>query len=111
MQELEKSTARIVLTTAATVDEARKLGRVLVEEGLAACATLVPGVESIYRWQGKVEAATETMLLLKTDAGLLAQLEARLGALHSYDVPEFLAIPVDAGSERYLKWLRENLRG
>lgn len=103
------TTARVVLTTAATADEARRLGRALVEEKLAACATLVPQVESIYYWQGRVEASAEALLLLKTEAGKLAALEERLHALHSYDTPEFLVLEADAGSERYLRWLHDSL--
>jgi periplasmic divalent cation tolerance protein len=101
--------ARIVLTTTANAEEAARLGRTLVEEGLAGCATLVPGVESIYRWEGKVETATETLLLLKTSAEQLAAIEARLHQLHSYETPEFLVLKVDAGSRAYLEWLHASL--
>lgn len=97
--------ARIVLTTASSRDEAERLGRILVEERLAACATLMPGAESIYRWEGKLESDAETLLLLKTEAGRLDQLEARLHALHSYTTPEFLVLRVDSGSRAYLEWL------
>lgn len=103
------TSARIVLTTTATADDARRLGRVLVEERLAACATLVPQVESIYRWQGSVETAGEALLLLKTEGEKLAKLELRLRELHSYDTPEFLVLEVNAGSERYLQWLHDSL--
>lgn len=103
------TTARIVLTTAASSEEARRIGRTLVEERLAACATVLPQAESIYRWQGEVETAAEAILLLKTEAGKLPALDERLHALHSYDTPEFLALPVDAGSERYLHWLHASL--
>lgn len=102
-------TARIVLTTAATRDDAERLARTLVEERLAACATLLPGAESIYRWEGKVESATETMLLLKTEDAQLAALEKRLHELHSYTTPEFLVLRVDGGSQAYLDWLSECL--
>jgi periplasmic divalent cation tolerance protein len=102
--------ARIVLTTAADAEEAARLGRTLVEERLAACATLVPVVQSIYRWEGQVESATETLLLLKTGAEQLAALEARLHQLHSYQTPEFLVLKVDAGSRDYLDWLHASLR-
>jgi periplasmic divalent cation tolerance protein len=102
--------ARIVLTTAASPDEAARLGRTLVEERLAACATLIPAVQSIYRWQGAVESATETLLLLKTGPAQLAALEARLHELHSYQTPEFLVLKVDAASQPYLDWLEESLR-
>jgi periplasmic divalent cation tolerance protein len=101
--------ARIVLTTVATIEEARRLARTLVEEKLAACATLIPQVESVYRWQGQVETSAEALLLLKTEADKLADLEQRLHALHSYDTPEFLVLPVDAGTERYLRWLHASL--
>jgi periplasmic divalent cation tolerance protein len=101
--------ARIVLTTAAGVDEARRLGHTLVEEQLAACVTLIPAVESIYHWEGKVESAGETLLLLKTSAGHLPAQEARLQALHSYTTPEFLVLPVESGSEGYLAWMRKSL--
>jgi len=101
--------ARIVLTTTANAEEAARLGRTLVEERLAACATLVPAVESIYRWEGKVESATETLLLLKTGAEQIVALEARLHQLHSYQTPEFLVLKVDAGSRAYLEWLGASL--
>lgn len=104
-------TARIVLTTAASPDEADRLARTLVDEHLAVCATLVPSVQSVYRWQGAVESATETLLLLKTSAERLADLEARLLALHSYQTPEFLVLPVESGSRGYLEWLAASLRG
>jgi periplasmic divalent cation tolerance protein len=102
--------ARIVLTTTATPEEARTLSRTLVEEGLAACVSIVPSIESVYRWEGKIESANETMLLIKTAKEHLAALEQRLRAVHSYDVPEFLVLPLEAGSAPYLKWLDENLR-
>jgi len=102
--------ARIVLTTAATREDAERLARTLVEERLAACATLIPGAESIYRWEGRIEAASETLLLLKTTACSLDQLETRLHELHSYTTPEFLVLRVDAGSRAYLDWLDACLR-
>jgi len=102
--------ARVVLTTVANPDDAARIGRALVEERLAACASLIPGVESIYRWQGKVETAAETLLLLKTDPDQLEALEARLLELHSYQTPEFLVLKVDAISQPYLEWLVASLR-
>jgi periplasmic divalent cation tolerance protein len=102
--------ARIVLTTAANAEEAALLGRTLVDERLVACATLIPSVQSIYRWKGEVESATETLLLLKTGPDQLAALEARLHELHSYQTPEFLVLPVESGSRPYLDWLQANLR-
>lgn len=104
------STARVVLTTTADPAEAGRLARTLVEERLAACANLIPSVQSIYRWEGKVEAAIETLLLLKTTVEQLDALEARLHALHSYQTPEFLVLPVESGSSAYLQWLEACLR-
>jgi periplasmic divalent cation tolerance protein len=102
--------ARLVLTTTANPEEAARLGRALVEERLAACATLVPAVQSIYRWQGQIESSTETLLLLKTGPDQLAALEARLLQLHSYQTPEFLVLAVESASHPYLEWLHDSLR-
>jgi periplasmic divalent cation tolerance protein len=102
--------ARIVLTTAANPDEAAMLAGTLVEERLAACASLIPGVQSIYHWEGQVESSTEALLLLKTTADLLPALEARLRELHSYQIPEFLVVDVDSGSHSYLDWLQASVR-
>lgn len=101
---------RLVLTTVANPEEAARLGRTLVEERLAACATLIPAAQSIYRWKGEIESATETLLLIKTGDEQLARLEARLHELHSYQTPEFLVLKVDAASQPYLDWLQESLR-
>jgi periplasmic divalent cation tolerance protein len=103
------SSARIVLTTTASPEEAARLGHALVEERLAACATLIPGVQSIFRWKDEIESSVETLLLLKTGVGQVAALEARLHELHSYQTPEFLVLPVDAGSQSYLNWLQASL--
>jgi periplasmic divalent cation tolerance protein len=102
--------ARIVLTTVANPEEAEQLARTLVEERLAACATLVPAVHSIYRWHDEVESATETLLLIKTAPEQLAALEARLHELHSYETHEFLVLKADAASQPYLDWLYASLR-
>jgi periplasmic divalent cation tolerance protein len=104
------SSARIVMTTVASPDEAARLGRALVEERLAACATLVPAVESIYRWQGQIESSAETLLLLKTASDRLLALEARLHELHSYQTPEFVVLAIESGSHPYLAWLEASLR-
>jgi periplasmic divalent cation tolerance protein len=101
--------ARIVLTTAASPEEANRLARILVEERLAACVTLIPGVQSIYRWEGQIQVSAEMMLLLKTGPNQLDALEARLHELHSYQTPEFLVLPVESGSSSYLEWLNSNL--
>jgi periplasmic divalent cation tolerance protein len=102
--------ARIVLTTTANPEEAARLGRTLVEERLAACATLLPAAQSIYRWQGRVESSAETLLLLKTGPDQLAALQARLLELHSYQTPEFLVLGVESASHPYLEWMQDSLR-
>jgi periplasmic divalent cation tolerance protein len=104
------STARVVLTTVADLDEARRLGQTLVEERLAACATLIPAVESIYHWQGEIESSTEALLLVKTTADQIGALQSRLHQLHSYQTPEFLVLTVESGSAGYLEWLHSSLR-
>ncbi len=103
------SSARIVMTTVVSPEEGNRLGHALVEERLAACATLLPLVHSVYRWQGKIESSAETLLLLKTASDQLPALESRLLELHSYQTPEFLVLRIEAGSHPYLKWLHESL--
>lgn len=103
------SDARIVLTTAANAEEARTLGRALVEEKLAACATVMPQVESIYHWQGGVETAAEALVLLKTAVQKVEALRNRLHELHAYETPEFLVVEVEQGSAAYLEWLRRSV--
>src|SRR5580692_6069040 len=107
---LEPATnARLALTTAANRDEAERIGRVLVEEHLAACAQVIPAIESVYWWQGRIESSAEALLLLKTTSEKLAALEARIRELHSYETPEFLVLTVESGSQAYLAWLRASL--
>lgn|SRR5262252_915344 len=97
---------RLVLVTCASLSEARKLSRAIVEKHLAACVNIAFGpVESIYRWKGKVENAREYLLLVKTTARRLKALEKEVLRLHSYDTPEFVALPIAAGSSAYLRWL------
>ncbi len=95
----------IVLTTWPTVEAARAAGRAAVEEKLAACANVLPGVESIYRWEGKVETATEVLMILKTTIGRYPQLETRIKALHAYEVPEIVSLRVTDGLPAYLRWV------
>jgi len=96
--------------TCPDLDGARALGRALVEERLVACAQLLPGVESIYRWDGRIEAAGEVLLILKTTRGCFDRLQARLAALHPYDVPELVALPAVAGLPTYLHWVADSTR-
>ncbi len=98
--------AVVVLCTFPSIEEARQIGAALVERQVAACVNLLPGVESIYRWEGKVERAGEILAVIKTTR--YADLEAAIRELHPYEVPEVLALEVAAGSAGYLKWLAES---
>jgi periplasmic divalent cation tolerance protein len=100
----------VVLVTARDQEEAARIGRTLVEERLAACANVIGPIRSIYRWHGTVEDAAEHLLLLKARAADMNDLEARVRALHSYDVPEVLALGLRGGSAAYLEWLAEETK-
>jgi len=95
----------VVLVTTATADEAAHIARTLVEERLAACANIVGPIRSLFRWEGQVDDATEHLLLVKARAEDFALVERRVRALHSYEVPEVIALPIRAGSMPYLAWL------
>jgi periplasmic divalent cation tolerance protein len=100
----------VVLVTASSPDEAARLARALVDERLAACVNVIPGLRSIYRWQGQVEEADEVLLIVKTARHLLAPLTERVRTLHSYSVPEVIALPITGGSAPYLEWLAAQVR-
>jgi len=95
----------VVLVTAPSAEKAGELGRTLVSERLAACANVIPGLRSIYWWEGKVQDEPEALILLKTTRGRFEALRDRVLALHPYQVPEVVALPIEAGSENYLKWI------
>ena len=96
---------RVVLVTAPDAETAAAIGRTLVEERLCACANLVPGIRSIYRWEGRVADEPEVLLVLKTRASRCAAVAARVKDLHPYALPEVVALPVVDGSEAYLDWV------
>ncbi len=100
---------RIVLTTAASEEEARKIARHLVERRLAACVNIVPQIASIYRWQGAVEEARECLLIVKTTAAAFGQVRESIAELHSYDVPECICLTVEDGLPTYLEWITESV--
>lgn len=97
----------VVLVTAGSEEEGQQIGRALVEEGWAACVTLVPSVRSIFRWEGKICEEGEVLLLIKSRRDVLDRIVERVKALHSYEVPEVIALSVVGGSEAYLKWVEE----
>lgn len=99
--------ACIILTTFPDSEKARQIGTALVERQLAACVNLNPKAESIYRWEGKIQNEAEVVVIIKSTASKIPALEKALHELHSYDVPEFLVIKVEQGSEAYLNWLGE----
>ena len=100
----------LVLTTAGSKEEARKIGRALVERLLAACVNIVPQVGSIYRWEGEVEEAEEWLLIIKTTRSAFERVRDAIKELHSYDVPECVTVSIESGSMEYLNWLGESVK-
>ena len=101
----------VILITASSPGEAEKIARVLVDEHLAACVNIMPGVRSFFFWEGKTQDANESLMVCKSRMPLRDKLTARVKALHSYTVPEIIALPVAAGLPAYLAWVRESTNG
>lgn len=101
----------VVFVTVGSSSEGERLARALVEERLAACVNRIAAVRSVYRWEGNVEESTEDLLVIKTRADLFVALEKRVRELHSYAVPEVIALPIINGGESYLRWLGEQVVG
>jgi len=101
---------RLVLTTAGSVDEARRIAEGLIEKKLAACVNIVPRVVSIYRWKGKSEESEEWLLWIKTTEAAFEKLRDAIKEMHSYELPECLCLAVEAGSEEYLNWIDESMK-
>lgn len=100
----------VVLVTCGSIREARRIGHALVEQRLVACANILEApVRSIYRWKGKVESAREILVVLKTFRKRFTAVEREVRRLHSYDVPEIIALPILAGSDGYLRWISESV--
>ena len=97
---------RLVYMTAGSLDEAERIGRVLVSERLAACVNLLPAMQSIYRWDGKVQQEAEVAMLAKTRTELIERLTRRVLELHSYECPCVVAVPIEGGNPAFLEWVR-----
>jgi periplasmic divalent cation tolerance protein len=103
---------RVVLVTCGTLTEGRRIARRVISARLAACVNIMLSpAESVYTWKGKLEKAREYLLVIKTTANRLSELEKEVKRLHSYDVPEIIALPIAAGSREYLGWLQESVKG
>ena len=100
----------VILSTCSTEEEAERLARLLVDARLAACVTVIPRMRSFYRWKGATESADECLLLIKSSRELFDSVRSRLETVHSYEVPELLALPVVEGAANYMDWLSTNLR-
>jgi periplasmic divalent cation tolerance protein len=108
-REVKSATSlALVLVTAPDLKTARSLAKAALQARLAACANLIPKIESHYWWQGKIESSAEVLLLFKTTKAKLPALEKKILANHPYDTPEFLALPLKAGTKKYLDWVRAN---
>ncbi len=101
--------AIVVLCSCSDAQAARRIANALVEQRLAACVSILPAVESVYRWQEKVESADEALLLIKTTSERFPALQKKILELHSYDTPEIIALPIVTGLEKYLGWLGEQV--
>jgi periplasmic divalent cation tolerance protein len=101
---------RIVLTTAGSADEAERIASALVEAELAACVNIVSPITSVYRWKGLVQKEQEWLLLIKTTAAAVENVSKKIRELHSYELPECIQIPIEAGSAEYLNWIAENVK-
>ena len=95
-----------IFVTAASEQEAATIGKTLVEEGLAACANIIPHIRSIYRWKGKICDERETLIMIKSREALFERVRSRIKELHSYEVPEITAIAVEKGDEAYVQWIQ-----
>jgi len=98
----------VILCTVPDRGSGEKIALALVEERLAACVNLVPGLSSTYRWQGKVEKAEECLLIIKTQGARFELVRERIKELHTYNLPEIIAVPISGGDDGYLRWLMEN---
>ncbi len=107
---MKNATYYTVFCTVPDRGQAEKIAKQLVKEKLAACCNIVPGLTSVYRWQGEIQQDAELLLILKTTAAAMPALEKRIKELHSYEVPEIIALPILTGNSDYLNWIEENVQ-
>jgi len=108
---MKETRYRVVMITCATLEESRKIARAVVEKRLAACVNIVThAVESFYMWEGKLENGSEYLLVVKTSDDQLEELKQTVLEMHSYDTPEFVALPIVAGSDEYLNWVGDSVK-
>jgi periplasmic divalent cation tolerance protein len=100
----------LILTTAGSESEAKRIAQMLVERRLAACVNIVPKILSVYRWEGKMESAEEYLLIAKTTRDKEVEVQAAIRELHSYELPECISIPIESASPEYLKWITDSLQ-
>ena len=106
---MEESGYVVIFITTATTDEAQQISRVLLEQRKAACVNIVPGISSHFWWQDKLDSDQESLLIVKTNSSLLPEIISLVKGMHSYQVPEIIALPIVGGSQDYLRWMGENL--
>ncbi len=102
---MEEVSRVVVMITTATEEEAHRIAELLVNQRKAACVNIVPRVDSLFRWQGKLDSAQESLLIVKSKASLLPEIVSLVKGIHSYEVPEIIALPIVSGNEDYLKWI------
>jgi periplasmic divalent cation tolerance protein len=107
---LEEFADIVVFITTANAEEAQRIADVLLEERKAACINIVPGVSSLFWWQGKLDSAAESLLIVKTKASVLSQVVNLVKQHHSYDVPEVIALPIIGGNQDYLEWMDREVK-
>ena len=100
----------VIFITAANKKEAARIGQYLVKNKLAACVNITKEIQSVFRWQGKVDRAKEVLLVVKTKKSLVTRLIRKVQSIHSYDLPEIIALPIIAGSKKYLDWINASTR-
>jgi len=107
---METSPYVVLLITTATVEEAQRISKVLLEQRKIACVNIVPRVNSLFWWQDKLDSAEESLLIVKTKASLLNEIVPLVKEIHSYDIPELIALPIIGGNQDYLEWIRKEVR-